>query len=294
MLDTYNEVKAWVLQQIQEQSDGTSDFALGSAPEIDAAMIETWRDLTGRKPWLCLRKDPNGVFIAYAPVLGLTVDAPTVGIGVAATLSATVATSLAGWKMQVAGVADYTLITAHAGGTDALTLDALPVALAAGTQVILFKDEYTLASDLNWFINGLWTVYGEQIELWSEERIRNEYPGPITASSWPARACARIGKNKIRLNSYPPQNYRIEYPYIYEPADPNTTPTDELVIEGGLRTIYALGVMATMFTRKSDARAGDKLRLYEQMILKQWLTDEARYRTLFGTASHERQSDYRV
>lgn len=289
VLNSWSDIINWALRNADEPSDynplsnpvGTSDFA-------DAAVtagVETWRDLCGRKPWLCLRKNPPGSFLTFAADSSLTLNVPNQGQGVVCTLSSVYTVpasygyagggSLAGaFKVRPAGLSEYAYITAHTAGQATITLDSVSAAMVnPALPITIFKDEYDLNEDLGVFISGIYTVFGYESYLWPEERLRTEYPAPLVSASWPARAFARIGRNRIRFGSYPAQAVRNEYQYCYEAVDPLVTDPDgvaALLIDVRLRPILALGTMAKLMLLKSDSRAALKAADYEAKIEEAW------------------------
>lgn len=185
------------------------------------------------------------------------------GETVAATLSSSVTPDLVGRKITPSGK-DYSMrITVHGGASAAITVDAAPEALAAGTACTIFQDEYDLVSTLGMFIDGLWTGRGEFVPLKSEDYIRQNYVDP-PRQGWPPDAFMRMTKRRIRLSQYPDAVHRIEYPYIQIPADPSGT--GDLVIDQNFRHILADGGLYFLHLFKSDKRAEASRAMFEQGI----------------------------
>ncbi len=289
-LSTWNDVINWALRKADEPSDylasnpaaATSDFA-------DAAVtagVDVWRDLCGRHPWLCFRKEPQGAFVTFQNDLTQTLTVPSTGVNVVCTLGAgytvTGFSSLVGAKVRVPGSATYAKVTAHVNGQAQITLDAVNFDMVGAARPIeIYMDEYNLASDLGVFVNGIWTVFGYECYLWPEERIRTEYPSPMAAASWPPRAFARIGRTRIRFASYPTQAYRMEYPYCFEPADPivtDPTGTAALVMEPRMIPIFAIGVTGIVRGLKSDSRAQGDMQVFEAKVQEHWEYESRRLR----------------
>lgn len=252
-------MKADVLERGDELTDGNSDWD----DAVDRAIVRAFHFMHNSHPFWWLEKHPPGVFVTVAPITSLTITIAAAGEGVAATLSSTYATSLAGYKLIFAGE-DYSIrITAHTAGTDALTLDAAPEAKAAGTAVTIIKDEYDLASDLGLFIDGLWTGEGDFIPLKGENYIRENYIDP-PEEGWPPDCFMRMTKRKIRLSQYPDAVHRIEYPYTTMPADPSGS--SDLVIDQNFRWVLSDGALYFLHLFKSDKRAEAIKALFEQGI----------------------------
>ena len=277
-LDSYNGIKAAALGRAGEETDGTSDFD----DRCDDAIIEVWREIITRQPWLGLTKHPPGVFVTAAPITTLTLTVVTAGTGVARTLSAAPAgsVSILGRKVRPSGVSWIARITAHNAGETDVTLDAAPAILAASACTI-FQDEYTLASDLGLFVDGLWTQDGHFIELVDEERFKTEYADPPD-SGYPARWFCRLTRTKIRLSTYPTAVKRHEYPYTYEPATPSGSAT--LAIDAHLRPALLQGVLAILYNVKGDNREKEAATRYEK-YLELGATYERRLKTGLGQRS---------
>lgn len=282
-LDSFNDLLRHVLSRAGEETDSTSDF------DTDAreAGIEAWRDFTTRHPWLGLRREPPGSLLTVAPITAPTITILAAGTSVTGTLSATQSVSLVGRKLRPGGARQWVArITAHAAGTAALTLDAVPETLAAGTALTIFQDEVDLASDLGVFVDGLWTQSGDFIALKGEEWMRASYPDPPD-QGWPAKYFARIGKRRVRFSTYPSAVERVEYPYCYEPADPSGA--SALAIDAYLRPALAELWLALVFQFKGDRRQGQAEARAETKI-RRAITYEGRLLTGLGQLSAEMEA----
>lgn len=278
-LDSYTDLLRAVLSRAGEETDGTSKFLTDAG---DAA-IEAWREFTTRFPWLCLRKSPPSALLTIAPVTTLTLTVAAAGESAAATLSAIYATSLAGRKIRPSGKAWAARITAHVAGTNALTLDAAPETVTAGTACTIFQDEYDLASDLGLFVDGIWTQDGTFIALKGEEWVKIRYPDPPD-QGWPAKYFCRLTRRRVRFSTYPGTVERCEYPYNYEPADPSGA--GALAIDAHLRPAFAEMWLALVFQFKEDKREVAAFQRGEQKI-RRAIIYEGRLLRGLGTLSSE-------
>ena len=257
--DSFEDVVLDVLERGDEETDGSSDWDAAAR----RAVVRAHHFICNTHPFWFLEVTPPGVFLTKAPITSLTLTVATAGESVAGTLSAVYADSLAGWKIVPTGT-EYSLrITAHAAGAAAVTLDAAPEALAAGTAITIVKDEYDLISTVGMLVDGLWTGRGEFIALKSEDFIRTGYPDP-PRSGWPPECFTRITKTKIRLSQYPDRVARIEYPYTQMPADPSGATA--LVIDQNFRWMLSDGGLYFLHLFKSDKRAEAAKALFEQGI----------------------------
>ena len=272
--DTYEKLKAYILFRAEEETDSTSDF--DSAAED--AIIQAWRDLTTRWPWVDLEKDPIGSGVVAADITSFTITIASTGTSVTGTLSAASADSLTGYKIRPSGKNWHARIASHSGGSASVTLDAVPETVAAGTEVTIFKDEYELASDLGAFIDGIWWQDGTFVKLVDAEWLRRHYPDPPLSALVP-HAFARIGRRQIRFSEYPQDIQRFEYPYTYEPSDPSGT--DTLGIPAHLRHALAQLSLSLLYEMKLDRREAAAKGRAEELI-ERAITYERRRRTGFG------------
>ena len=282
-LDSQADILRACLARIEEE---TGTDISGWYSDVQEALIQCWRDLTTRHPWLDLVKDPPGAFVTEDDITAPTITIAAAGTAVTGTLSANPqsGSSMAGRKLRPGGNRAWLArITVHTADTLTVTLDAVPEALAAGTALTIFQDEYTLASDVGLFQDGgMWAQEGDFIELWDEERLRREYPDP-PSGAWPPTAFCRIGRRLIRLSHYPLAVKRVEYTYTYEPADPSGT--GALAIPAYLRPVYLEGALAIAYGFKNDGRAAQALQRYEAGI-ERAVAYERRRRTGLGRLPH--------
>ena len=277
-IDTYTGVKSYILGRAYENTDGTSTFdALA-----DDALVEGWRDLVTRWPWLDLVKDPPGVFVTTDDITTTTITVAAAGVSVAGTLSAAPAVSISGRKIKPSGKTWVARVTAHTAGLTAVTLDAAPEALAAGTACVIFQDEYDLASDLGCFVDGLW-FDGRFTPLLSEESLKVGWPDPPGGQDYPS-AFARLTKGRIRLSHYSISVKRGEYPYTSELADPSGSGT--LALPGYLRPAFAALALVELYEMALDRRYAAALQKAERSV-ERAIVYERRRRTGLGSQSSQ-------
>ena len=247
-----------------DEAASGSDFEVA----IRRSLIRAAHDLNSRHPWWWLRAYRPGVFNTVDDITTLTITATTVGTDVAATLSAAPAASasILNRKILPSGQSWFARVTAHTGGTTAVTLDSVPTSLAAGTATVIVQDEYQLAADLGLFVDGLWTEDGYFVALQPEERVRKDW-GDKPSPSWPPAAFCRIDPRRIRLSHYPTAVKRVEFPYCTMPDD--LDPTDavtELTIPHAWRWLLADATLYFAYMMKSDKRAAGAKQDYERGI----------------------------
>lgn len=257
--DSFLDCLADVLERGDEPTDGTSDWDSAAR----RAIVRAHHFFLNSQPFWFTEVTPPGVFLTVAPITSRTLTVAAAGAGVAGTLSATYTPSLLGYKVLPTGTEYSMRITAHTAGTAAITLDAAPEVLAAGTAITIVKDEYDLVSTVGMLVDGLWTGRGEFIASKSEDYIRTHFTDP-PESGWPPECFTRITKTKIRLSQYPERVARIEYPYTTMPADPSGS--GDLVIDQNFRWVLSDGGLYFLHLFKSDKRAEAAKMLFEQGI----------------------------
>lgn len=270
-LDSWSDIKSYVLFRGDEPTDGSSDYDT----QVENAIIEAWREIYPRAPWLDLVKDPPGVFVTSDDVTNRTLTIAAAGTSVAGTLSSSIATSISGFKIRPTGESYILRVTAHVAGATAITLDAAPETLSA-VACTIYQDEYDLASDLGAFVDGLW-VDGRLVTLRSEEWLKAHWPDPPSGATYPVNF-ARLGRRKIRLSHYPTSVVRGEYPYTYDPGDPSGSA--DLAIPAYLRPALAEKALAVLYNMKMDRRESTADQRAERMIASAIAYDERRR---FGT-----------
>ena len=258
--DSFVNVRDDILFRADEPATG-SDFQ----DAIDRAIVKAFHDFSNRNPWIWFQKRPNGVVLTVAPITNRTLTVAAAGSSVAGTLSSAITPSINGYKIRPSGANYHFRVTAHTAGGTAITIDAAPVTLAAGTVITIFQDEYQLAADLGLFSNPMETHDGFSVYQWTLERLLQEYPDP-PEQGWPPKAFARLDKRFVRLSSYPDAVHRIEYPYCLAEADPSGT--GDLTIDQNFRWVLAEGALYYAYLMKSDRRAATAKQDYERGILE--------------------------
>ena len=257
--DSFNDCLADALERADEITDGTSDWDAAAR----RALVRSFHAIHNAHPFWWAEVTPPGVFLTVAPITNLTITVAAAGLAAAATLSSAVTPDLVGRKITPTGK-DYSLrITVHGGASAAITLDAAPEALAAGTACTIFQDEYDLVATLGMLADGLWTGRGEFVPLKSEDFVRQNYVDP-PRQGWPPDCFTRLTKRRIRLSQYPDAVHRIEYPYTQIQADPSGS--GALVIDQNFRYVLADGGLYFLHLFKSDKRAEAARAMFEQGI----------------------------
>ena len=238
---------------VDEPAGSVSDWI----SEIDDAINQAFFDLNARHPFYWNLGTRPGTILTVAQITNLTLTIAATGSAVAGTLSAAPAgsVSILNRKIRPSGVNWIARVTAHTGGGTAITLDAVPATIAAGTACTIFQDEVALASDFGYFNDGLWSQDGNFIEVWDLERLLGAYPDAPSAG-WPPAAAAISADQRIRFSTYPTTIQRLEYYYVIREASLTAGGSTTLTTPEHLRWVIAYGALYYAYLFKSDKRAG--------------------------------------
>lgn len=286
-LETYNDLLSYVLTRGGEIDPGGTVTDSPFHGIMDELIGQAHRDLATRHPWLDLLT--TDAFVTTNDLTTLTLTIAAAGEDVNGTLSASQSTDLTGRKIKPSGKNWIARIT-HTAPSAVITLDAVPETIAAGSACVIYQDEYTLASDLGIFADGLWDQAGEFVPLVSLERLVEADPDPQSSGARTAEAFARLTRRKIRLAPYPNQVRRYEYSYLAELSDPSGATT--LTLPAYLRPVLAEGALALLYQMKLDRRQGEAQQRYEVGI-ERAIVYETKRRVGFGILSApSRQGGY--
>ena len=284
-LVSFNDLLALVLSKSDEETDGTSDWAM----DAQSALIEQHRLLIGLYPWLSLEKYPPGVVLVPAVITSATITI-TAGqtSGTFGGSAANYAASKLRYKFRPTGK-DYAIrITAHTAESTSFTADAAPETLSAQAGN-LYLDEVALPSDFHLFVNACWTHGGQPIPVKSEEDLRRDWD-LTSGSSWPPKMACRVGQSRVRFSHVPDAQKRVEIPYTYDPGDPSGAST--MTIESYLRPILAQMALPTVLRLKKalgEAREADAIA--QRMLSRAIERENNLRRALFGRISQEQSDD---
>lgn len=262
-----SDLVADILFRAGEQTDGTSDFAAVALQYLNRAyqallMGGSEVDPEINEDWWWARKHPPGV-INLSPAY----DTGTVSAtndNVTLTLSAAPAYSLAGYFFRANGHPDIFRVSAHTAASTSVTLDA---AYTGPTDAALtfkfFKAEYDLASDMVRVIAPMRVYQGAYTEVDGTELMSLERDWPLNLiESGPPTQFAFVTETKVRFNTYGPltsasvpNSIRLEYDYVYRPADLTNSGSEEPIVPWQYRKLLADIAVTLLFVDKNDDRA---------------------------------------
>jgi len=205
--------------------------------------------------WWFLRKLPRGVFNTDASIETGTATATEGSATV--TLSSAPAASVAGWRIVVAQLPTVPRVLSHDAGSTTLTLDAAwPEDTQAAASYRLFNLEYDLPADFLRFTGEpyLHSRYLDPIPVGSREEHDAAFPYG-TYFKAPPTAAAMIGPRRIQLNSFDDRAYRLEFDYIYRPADLQAGGVVQIGMPIHYRSVLASGAAMLIAHDKGDDRA---------------------------------------
>lgn len=253
-----------VLFRAGEKTDGTSDFEAAALRYINRAYMAICKggdELTPtiNEVWWWLRSSTPGVITLEprrnAGTVSVTNNSAT------ATLSAPVASSLAGWFFRVDGHPDVFRVSAHTAGTNTLTLDSVYTGETdADATYELFKLEYDLESDVLYLSQSMRCYREGQsvIDGIGEDMMDTMYPLWNAQPGIP-QAFAMIGERKVRFSHYggtESNDYiRVEYSYVKIPAELTNADGEEPLVPRMYRKVIADAALYFLHMDKNDDRA---------------------------------------
>lgn len=207
------------------------------------------------------KKNPPGV-LNLQPIITL---ASTATNGSAAVTIPATSPSLVGRFARIQGQSDIYRVLAHADGATALTLDA-PYngpAIAPG-NIDFMQLEYDLPADCIRILSPMRIDQGAETYIDGVELSSLERDYPVSQiQGGPPTQFAYVTESRIRFNKFgplagqSPNAIRIEFDYIYRPADLTTPGTaEEPIVPRHYRKVLADIALTYLFVDKNDDRAG--------------------------------------
>lgn len=207
-------------------------------------------EICALKPWRWARKRTQ--FVSIAQVTGTVTSI----VGATVTLSATIATSMAGRKFYLESDGIPFRITAHTAGTDTLTLSASYTGTNTSGSFIIFQDEITVASDILAFPVLTQLHFWDDITIIPESESLGMSPRNIYGTTRSLYA-AFITDSVIRLVPWTmdPHLFQVSYNYRPDPLDFGGLPaTDTPILPRDDRIVIAQRSLELLATDKRDAR----------------------------------------
>lgn len=255
-----------ILFRAGEGTDGSSDFeavALQYLNRAYQALVNGGSEIDPdvQEDWWWARKDPPGVLNLVSSITAGTVTVTNNSTTI--TFSSAPASSVAGYFFRVNDQPDVFRVAAHTGGSTSATLDAAYTGPnGAGKAYTLFKTEYALPSDLIRIISPMRIYQGSNHEVDGVELSSLERDWPIREiESGPPTQFAMTTETKVRFNKYgpvptaTPNMIRVEFDYIYRPADLTDSGSEEPVVPRQYRRMLSDIAVVFLFVDKNDDRA---------------------------------------
>lgn len=255
-----------VLFRAGEGTDGTSDFQatalqylnrayqalVNGGSEVDPNIQEDW--------WWAKKRQPGVINLLPAYDTGsvaVTNNSTTI------TFSPAPADSMTGRFFRVVGQPDIFRILTHTGGVATATLDAAYTGpTAAAATFLLMKLEYDLPSDLIRIISPMRIYQGDRSEVEGVELSSLERDWPLKEIEGGApNQFAMVAENALRFNRFGPTStavpnmIRVEYDYIYRPADLTNSASEEPIVPKQYRRMLSDIAVVFLFVDKNDDRA---------------------------------------
>jgi hypothetical protein len=256
-----------ILFRAGEPTDGTSEFEAAALRYLNRAYQAVWMGGGAFAPeineeWWWLQKHPPGALVLDTPVWGGTVSVTKGSTNI--TFSVASSVSLVGRFFFVTGTPDVFRIVTHTAGQTAAVLDVpYTGSTNSAASYKALKLEYDLASDVLRLIGPMRTF-----QLPTRTRLDHEYE--ITGMELPAmekryplatteigipNAFAFVSNSKVRFNRSPDTEVKIEYDYLYKPADLTDSPTEEPALPHEWRKLLVDIALFFILVDKNDNRA---------------------------------------
>lgn len=273
-------------------ADGASDFEAEALRLLNRAYRSVCNggsdlDPSVREDWWFLRKSTPGVLTLLPSITAGTASVTNNSTSV--TLSSAPAVDCDNYFFQVTDgtSADVFRISAHTAASTSLTLDAVYTGTTgSGKSYRLWKGEYDLAGDVIRLVGPIRTFRPTHLslrnyeirgmDLWDMER---EYPLAIAEAGLPDRF-AFVGETRVRFNrtggTAATDLIRVEYDYIYRPAELTNSPSQEPVLPLERRSILVDYALALLLDSKDDDRATGVLEFARRGLLSMQLDNRHR------------------
>lgn len=269
---TVYDLIADALFRADEATDGTSDYASKVVEYLNAVQHALLlgggvgvRDLATSAgiysylvqlpitDWWWARKQPRGVITTTAAITTGTVTATQGSTSI--TFSNAPADSVAGRRIRIAGLPTVPRIESHTAASTSATLDAAwPEETQTTQSYVVFETEYDLPSDFLRFAGPpvLHASGAEPIAVSSREVLETNFPISEITAGYPTRA-AMITPTRIQLNRYKDRAYRLEFDYIYLPADLSAG-LNEPILPRHHRRVLSTGAASLICHDKNDTK----------------------------------------
>lgn len=253
-----------ILTRAGELTDGSSDFEVQGLIYLNRAAKALYRgggeiDKNIHEDWLWQKK--TATLVMEPKIAAGTVTATKNSNSI--TFSSPPAASVAGWFFKVDVHSDWFQVLAHTGGAATATLDSVYTgADVTGAAFKLIKLEYDLASDFlrpyspfNMSVLPQQFPYQDyQVNGIESSELKSTYPLTLVAEGAPS-AFALVGQKKVRFSGYPLDLLRVEYDYLYLPADLTNSGTEEPIVPYEDRHILADIALLFLLDEMENSRA---------------------------------------
>jgi len=256
-----------ILFRAGEMTDGSSDFsgvALQYLNRAYQALILGGGEVSpeNNEDWWWAKKQPPGVINMTSAIDTGTLTATNNSTAI--TFSSAPAVSVAGYFIRMTGHPDIFRIAAHTAATTSATLDSVFTGTSgAGQAFTCFKTEYDLPADCIRVMAPMRIYQGDVDEVEGVELSILERDWPMAQiQSGPPSQFAYATETKLRFNTYGPRALstpnmiRLEFDYIYRPADLTNSGSEEPIVPRMYRKLLADIAVTFLFLDKNDDRAG--------------------------------------
>lgn len=256
------------LFRVGEPTDGTSNFNAAALRYLNKAYQALWiggREIDPRfnEKWWWLRK--TGILNLDKIITAGTVSVTNNSASI--TFSVAPSASVLDFFFKTDDFQEIYRISAHTGGSVSATLDSIYNGSTGATKVYeVFRIDYALNSDLLYIFSpmrrytlslssGDYKINGGDLE-----DLERDYPLALIGEGVPERF-ALIADQKVRFNrkGKKDEKIRVEYDYIFQPADLTDNSIEEPVVPFVYRSILADYIAYLLAIDKNDNRFNEYL-----------------------------------
>lgn len=230
----------------------TSTDSTGTDHLIDAklALQKAYWEIFALKPWRFARKRAQFNSVAKVDVTVNSISGTTV------TLSASIASSMAGRKFFLVSDGIPARISAHTAGTATLTLETAYTGSATSGVGEIFQDEVTVATDILAYPLITELHFGDEILVIPEGEALSDFPRNIYGAPR-AQYASFINDTTVRLMPWTHEARLFECAYNYRPSPltfDGVAGTDTPAIPRDSRVIIMQRALEMIYSDKRDGR----------------------------------------
>lgn len=304
-----SDLKAYVLDEGDEPTDGSSDYDQNVITWLDSGYKGIWSGTFElapevHYPWWWLWSPMPGV-ITLNPNINndvVTITQQT-NAGVLGLVPQDVSgnnISIQGWYIKILGSLDVFRVSVHQAGSTNITLDSIFTGPTGTVQYNAFQLEYALPSNLLYIVSPMraYQTGREQVEIVSKHALETLFPLTQITFGIPNMA-ALIAEQILRFSHYVGSGQtvtpfvRVDFDYLVIPPDLTGAANEQPLLPAHYRRILTDYALYRLYKAKNDDRAedaGSRAKSGVQAMMKEHMNRINRGSNSFGRI-YPRQQD---